>query len=134
MGTGCGQSGRQEGVGGRAEEKLGRRAGSGGVRRARAPLPRRLRGGFRADVGPAVAAAAPGAAALGRQVLRVDAVGGAGGARDPGAPGPDPGGGEASHVALAESRVVVVVVVDCGIRVKIGPSHCYCYVVFCCDE
>lgn len=103
MGGGCWQSGREEerrraAAGGetRAEEKLERCAGSSGLRCALAPLRRSVRGDSRADVRFAVEAAAPGAAALGRPAVGVDAVCGAGGARHPGATGPHPGGGEAS--------------------------------------
>lgn len=114
----CWQSGRQEDWGRAAaregtcaEERLERRVGSSGLCCTLAVLYRSLRGDFHADVRFAVEAAAPGAAALGRQVLRVDAVCGAGGASDPGATGPDPGGGEASHVDLfavqADSHVDV---------------------------
>lgn len=118
MGISCRQSGRQADRGRAAarggtcaEEKLERRVGSSGLRCTLAILHRSLRADFHADVRFAVETAAPRAAALGRQVLRVDAVCGAGGASDPGATGPDPGGGEASHVDLfaveADSHVDV---------------------------
>lgn len=77
-------------------EKLARFVWSNGLFCALALLHRSLRCGFRADVRFTVEVAAPGAAAPGRQALRVDGVRGAGGARHPGPTGPDPGGGERS--------------------------------------
>lgn len=75
-------------------EKLERFVWSNGLFCTLAVLHRSLRCGFHADVRFTVQVAAPGAAALGRQALRMDGVRGAGGARHPGATGPDPGGGE----------------------------------------
>lgn len=125
MGISCWQSRRQEDWGRAAarggtcaEEKLERRVGSSGLCCTLAFLHRSLRGDFHADVRFAVEAAAPGAAALGRQVLRVDAVCGAGGARDPRATGPDPGGGKASHVDLFAVEADSHVDVDRQIRIE----------------
>lgn len=75
-------------------EKLERFVWSNGLFCTLAVLHRSLRCGFHADVRFTVQVAAPGAAALGRQALRMDGVRGAGGARHPGPTGPDPGGGE----------------------------------------